>query len=86
MSKVQILLVNTGATPITTEKLEFPASATTAIHDAILSGINRLGKQAHALLKHGGNYWIADHTARKGPSKEFYKHSVKYHPYMKELV
>lgn len=83
---VQILLVDTGKTPITFEKMELPANDRERIHDTILSALNRLGKLAHALLKYQGEYWVADHTARKGPSKDYFKHKVKYHPYMKELV
>jgi hypothetical protein len=83
---VKILVVNTGATPISTEKYEFPATDSKGIHDKILEAINRLGKNSHALLKYKGRFWVADHTARKGPSKEYYKHEVQYHPMMKELV
>lgn len=83
---VKILVVNTGSTPISTEKYEFPATDSKGIHDKILEAINRLGKNSHALLKFKSRFWVADHTARKGPSKEYFKHEVKYHPMMKELV
>lgn len=83
---VKILVVNTGATPISTEKYEFASTEKQAIHDKILESINRLGKNSHALLKFQNRFWVADHTARKGPSKEYFKHEVKYHPMMKELA
>jgi hypothetical protein len=83
---VKILIVNTGATPVSTEKTEFSATDATALQQFILDAINRTGKQSHALLKYKDKFWVADHTARKGHSKEYHKHSVRYHPYMKELA
>ena len=83
---VKILIVNTGATPISTEKYEFHSTDTKAIQEKVLESINRLGKNSHALLKFKNRYWVADHTARKGPSKEYYKYEIKYHPMMKELA
>lgn len=83
---VKILVVNTGATPVSTEKFEFPANEAANIQNRVLESINRLGKNSHALLKYKNRFWVADHTARKGPSKEYYKYEVKYHPMMGELV
>lgn len=83
---IKILVVNTGSTPITTEKYEFDSTESEKAKNAILEAINRLGKNSHALLKFRNRYWVADHTARKGPSKEYFKHEVKYHPMMKELA
>jgi hypothetical protein len=83
---VKILLVNTGETPISLEKYEFPASDTKGIQEKILTSINRLGPNSHALLKYKNRFWVADHTARKGPSKEYFKHEVKYHKFMEELA
>ena len=83
---VQILLVNTGATPIHTEKHEFAVTEGPRMREFILSSLNRLGKSAHLLAKVKGEFWVCDHTARKGPSKEYFKHQVRYHPYMKELA
>ena len=85
-NKVQILLINTGSTPISTVKYVFEPIAKQEIHSTILDGLNRLGKLAHVLIKYRGEYWVADHTARKGASKEYFKHQVRYHPYMKELA
>ncbi len=84
--KVHVLLINTGANPITTEKHVLEASDPSTVQNTILSGINRLGKLAHALIRYKTRYWVCDHTARKGASKEYYKHEVRYHPYMKELA
>ncbi len=84
-NKVQILLVNTGSTPISYEKHEFAVTEAKRMQQFILDSLNRLGKVAHALVKFNGEYWVCDHTARKGPSKEYFKHKVRYHPYMKEL-
>ena len=83
---IKILVVNTGSTPISTEKYEFASTEGEKAREKILEAINRLGKNSHALLKFRNRYWVADHKARKGPSTDYYKHEVKYHPYMKELV
>jgi len=83
---IQLLVVNTGATPIHTEKHVFTKSTEGTAREFILTTLNRLGKTAHVLAKTNGKYWVCDHTARKGPSKEYFKHEVRYHPYMKELA
>lgn len=83
---IKILVVNTGSTPISTEKYEFASTDGEKARTQILEAINRLGKNSHALLKFRNRYWVADHMARKGPSKDYYKHEVKYHPFMKELA
>ena len=67
------------------EKYEIDATEKEKIQDTILEAINRLGKSSHALLKYKDRFWVADHTARKGASKEYYKHEVKYHPYASQL-
>jgi len=85
MDTAKILVVNTGATPITFEKYEIAAIEKEKIQETILEAINRLGKSSHALLKYKDRFWVADHTARKGASKEYYKHEVKYHPYASQL-
>lgn len=82
---VKILLVNTGSTPISTEKMEFNAVEKDTIQKAILDGINRMGKQSHALIKYQGRLFVCDHKARKGPSDGYYKHEVKYHPFAGDL-
>lgn len=82
---VKILVVNTGSTPISFEKYEFQSSESKTIQEKILERINALGKNSHALLKYKNQFWVADHTARKGPSKEYYKHKVDYHTFMTEL-
>ena len=86
METIKILLVNTGSTPISTEKYEFPVAEAAKARDTILNSLNRLGKLAHALVLVKGEYFVCDHTARKGPSKEYFKHQVRYHPYMKEIT
>lgn len=86
MELVKILVVNTGATPISFEKMEFDATNKDGLQTFILDALNRTGKQSHALLKYKDRFWVADHTARKGHSKEYHRHEVKYHPFMKELA
>ena len=81
-----ILLINTGTTPISFEKMVFSNKDKDGIQNAILSGINRLGKQSHALIKFKNRLFVCDHKARKGPSTDYYKHEVKYHTFASELA
>lgn len=84
---VKILIIDSAQTPIHTEKYEFASNEADKIKDTILSSLNRLGKATHALIKFKNEYWVADHTAQgKLQSETYYRHKVKYHPYMKELV
>jgi hypothetical protein len=82
---VQILLVNTGTTPIALEKMTFKSTEKDAMQSAILNGINRLGKQSHALIKFRDRLYTCDHTARKGPSTGYYRKEVPYHTFASEL-
>jgi hypothetical protein len=84
---VKILIIDSGKTPIHTEKYEFASNDAAKIKDTILSSLNRLGKATHALIKFKNEYYVADHTAQgKVESTSYYRHKVKYHPYMKELA
>lgn len=89
METVKLLVVNGGTTPISTDKHVLPintADDARKMQEFILTSLNRLGKMAHVLIKYKGEYWVADHTARKGPSKEYFKRQIKYHRYLKELA
>ena len=80
---VKILIIDSGQTPIHTEKYEFSETDSAKIKDTILSSLNRLGKATHALIKFKNEYFVADHTAQgKVQSDTYYKHKVKYHPFM----
>lgn len=84
---VKILIIDSAKTPIHTEKYEFSASEADKIKETILSSLNKFGKATHALIKYKNEYFVADHTAQgKIQSDTYYRHKVKYHPYMKELV
>jgi len=84
---VKILVIDSGVTPVKTFKHELPASDKQKVKDTILSELNRLGKAAHALIKYKDKFWIADHTAEgRTASTEYHKHSVRYHPFMKDLA
>jgi hypothetical protein len=84
---VKILIIDSGSTPIKTFKHELPAEDKQRIKVTILEELNRLGKAAHALIKYKDKFWVADHMAEgKAPSTEYHKHSVRYHPFMGELV
>jgi uncharacterized protein YjcR len=84
---VKILIINSGVAPIQTFKHELPSEDKLKIKELILSELNRLGKQTHALIKFKDKFWVADHTQQgKSESKEYIKHEIRYHPYMKELA
>jgi uncharacterized protein YjcR len=87
MDTVKILIINSGVAPIETFKHEIASVDKQKIKDTILSELNRLGKQTHALIKFKDKFWVADHTQQgKSESKEYIKHEIRYHPYMKELA
>jgi len=87
MDTVKILIINSGVTPIQTFRHELPAADKQNIKDTILSELNRLGKQTHALIKFKDKFWVADHTQQgKANSQEYHKHEIKYHPFMRELA
>lgn len=81
-----ILFVNTGTHPISTEKVVAPLGKKEDNEKTILDGLNRLGKQCHALIKLNNKMYVFDHTARKGPSTFYYRHEINYHPFSSELV
>jgi hypothetical protein len=84
---VKILIIDSAKTPIHTENYEFNAADADKIKDTILSSLNRLGKATHALIKYKNEYFIADHTAQgKNMSETYYRHKIKYHPFMKYLA
>lgn len=82
---IKVLVINSGTTPIHTEKYEFASNDSTA-KEQILAALNRLGKATHALIKYKGKLWIADHTSQGNtPSTEYYKSEIKYHPFARDL-
>jgi len=84
---VKILIIDSGQTPIHTEKYEFKPSEKDTIQSTILNCLNKYGKAAHALIKFKNEYFVADHTAQgKIESIKYHRHKVKYHPFMQELV
>lgn len=84
---VKILIIDSAKTPIHTEKYEFASTDGENIKNTILESLNRLGKATHALIRYKDEYWTADHTAQgKVASTTYYRHKIKYHPFMKELV
>lgn len=84
---VKILIIDSGQTPIHTEKYEFKSSERETIQTTILNCLNKYGKACHALIKFKNEYFVADHTSEgKSESTSYYRHKVKYHPFMKELA
>ena len=84
---VKILIIDSAQTPIHKEKYEFVETDGAKIKDTVLSSLNRLGKATHALIKYKNEYFVAEHTAQgKVMSETYYKHKIKYHPYIAELA
>lgn len=83
---VKILTVNTGCEPIKTERFDISAVDSALVKKTILTQLNAMGKSSHVLIRFGDKYWTANHKAIRGPSKEYSKMEIDYHPMMKELV
>jgi hypothetical protein len=84
---VKILIIDSAKTPIHTERYEFDANEGDKIKNTILDSLNRLGKATHALIKYKDDFWVADHTAQgKIASTTYYRHKIKYHPFMTKLA
>ena len=87
METVKVLVIDSGKTPIATERFEFAETEGVKIKETVLAALNRLGKASHALIKFKGKFWVADHTASgRTPSKEYYRYEIKYHPYVQDLA
>jgi len=86
VNTVKVLVINSGVTPIQTEKYEFAETEGLKVKETVLAALNRMGKAAHALIKYKGKLWVADHTAEGNtPSAEYFRHEVKYHPFASEI-
>lgn len=82
---IKVLIVNSGTTPIHTEKYEFASNDSTA-KEQILAALNRIGKAAYALIKYKGKMYTAVHTSQGNtPSAEYYKNEIKYHPLANDI-
>lgn len=79
-STVKLLYVNTGSEDLILEKAELPANDKQTIKTTILDALNRMGKQSHVLIKYEGKLWVAKHTADRGPSSEYFRVPIRYHP------
>ncbi len=82
---VKVLVIDTGKEPIKTERFDLAASDPAAIRKTILTVMNRMGKNSHALIHFRKKWFVADHTAQRGPSEEYAKTEVRYHPMMEQL-
>lgn len=81
----KILFITRGESSLVTTLEDFVGTEE-EFRQFVLAKLNLLGKSAHALIKRGDKFFVADHTARKGASKVYWEHETKYHPHMKELV
>ena len=80
------MAINTGVDPIHTEKFDISSVDSALVKKTILTKLNEMGKSSHVLVKFGDRYWVANHMAPRGPSKNYTKEEIRYHPLMEELV
>jgi len=83
---VKVLVIDTGKEPIVKERLDLSSENPFTVKKTILEVMNRMGKNAHALIHFKGKWFVADHTAKRGPSDAYFRTEVHYHPYMGELT
>jgi len=83
---VRILTIDTGHDPIRMERIDISSDNPAAVKTAVLEAINRFGKNASALISFRGKWFVADHTAARGPSSDYVKSEVHYHPFMENMV
>lgn len=83
---VRMLAINTGSAELKVEKHEFPESQSDKIKETILNCLNAMGKSSHVLIKYEGKLYTCTHTAARGPSSEYFRTAVRYHPFSKQLA
>ncbi len=82
---IRVLAINVGSEPIKTEKLTFPLTERELAKQTVLTVLNKMGKQAEAIVNVGDKWWLYSHTAARGPSSELHVDKLSYHPLMGEL-
>lgn len=83
---VRVLIIDTGHEPLRTERFDIASANPALTKKTIIEGINKYGKNAHALISFRGKWFVADHTAQRGPSTDYVKSEVGYHPHMEDMV
>lgn len=86
IQSIKVLAINVGSEPIKTEKFEFPLTDKALAKEAVLSTLNRMGKQAEAIVNVGDKWWLYSHTALRGPSSDLHVDKLSYHPMMGDLL
>jgi len=81
---VKVLFIQSEESSLVKTREDFSGTEE-KFREFILEKLNALGKSAHALIKRDDQFFIVDHTARKGLTKIYWEHPTKYHPYMSEL-
>lgn len=83
---INVLIINSGTNPISTQKLDFVFSDGPLVEKTILECMNKIGKACHALIKYQNKFYVADHTATGStPSSRYARREVGYHPYAAQL-
>lgn len=83
---VKLLAIDTGSTELKVTRHEIPASESQKLKDTILTSLNEMGKSSHVLISYNGKLYTAHHTAARGPSSEYFRSEVRYHPMAAQLA
>ena len=86
MSYVKLIAINTDVEPIETEKLELPTEDRATLKRTILDLLNKHGKNSTVLIGWKGELYTCSHTAKRGPSSNYYRQKIVYHPYSAEVL
>jgi hypothetical protein len=83
---LKFLTINTGSAELKVEKHEIENPEPATVKVKILTALNEMGKSAHVLLSYDGKLYTCTHTAARGPSKDYFRTPVRYHPYASQLT
>jgi len=75
---IKMLAINVdGNGPAHTEVHE---ACRSTVKGMILDLLNKHGKNSHVLIKWNDVLYTCSHTSKRGPSKEYYRTVLMYHP------
>jgi hypothetical protein len=83
---LSFLTINTGSVDLGVTKHEIANPDPEVVKKTILDSLNSMGKSSHVLLKYNGKLYTCHHTAARGPSHNYFKSKIKYHPMAAQLA
>lgn len=81
MIKMLAINVDGNGLPVT----EVVEATRETVKTTILDLLNKHGKNSHVLIKWNNILFTCSHTAKRGPSKEYFRTTLQYHP-LEELL